>query len=66
MTEAHLRSSSATEAPRLYINGRSYQHPSQPVVVVCFDGCDPEYIAAAKAAGVVPNLTRMMAEGFRR
>lgn len=46
------------------VNGRSYRLPSRPVVVVCFDGCDPAYVAAATAAGVVPHLARMRAEGF--
>lgn len=44
------------------INSRSYAVPKQPVVVICFDGCDPEYLAAAK--GQIPNLERMMREGF--
>src|SRR5690606_1889810 len=38
--------------------------PGRPVVVICFDGCDPAYVTAAMAAGVVPNLARMMEEGF--
>lgn len=47
-----------------WINGRSYQWPRRPTVVVCYDGCDPAYIDAARAAGVVPALDRMIREGF--
>jgi phosphonoacetate hydrolase len=64
MTEAFLRSSSDGEATPLLINGRIYRRPDRPVVVICFDGCDPAYVAAAMAAGVAPNLARMMAAGF--
>lgn len=64
MTEAFLRTSSVEERAPLLINGRSYRFPAQPVVVICFDGCDPDYIAAAMKAGVAPNLAWMMTEGF--
>ena len=64
MTGATLRASLPTELVPLYINGRSYHRPVRPVVVICFDGCDPSYIAAAVEAGVVPNLSRMMKDGF--
>ena len=37
--------------------------PGQPTVVVCVDGCEPEYIAQAVSAGVAPWLTRVLAEG---
>jgi len=33
------------------------------VVVICADGCGPDYIAAAIAAGRVPAMTRMQATG---
>ncbi len=52
-----------TEVP-LRINGRSYRWPQRPAVVICFDGCDPDYIDAARAAGAVPVLDRMVQEGF--
>src|SRR6185369_4953969 len=31
-----------------------YRWPERPVVVVCVDGCEPEYITRAVAAGVAP------------
>ena len=45
------------------VNGRHYRLPTQPVVVVCVDGCEPDYLAQAIAAGVTPYLKRLMAEG---
>ena len=35
----------------------------QPVVVVCVDGCEPDYIAQAVAAGRMPWMKRVLAEG---
>lgn len=46
------------------LNGVAYRRPAQPVVVVCIDGGAPEYIEAAIAAGVAPNIERFMREGF--
>lgn len=48
----------------LEVNGRLYRWPKRPTVVVCFDGCDPSYLAAASAAGMIPVLDRMQREGF--
>ena len=47
----------------LEVNGRSYQLPQAPTVVVCVDGCEPEYIAQAVAAGVMPWMARTLATG---
>jgi phosphonoacetate hydrolase len=38
------------------VNGRSYRWPKQPVVVVCIDGCEPDYVNQAIEAGVAPFL----------
>ncbi|GAA5231956.1 phosphonoacetate hydrolase [Verticiella sediminum] len=46
------------------LHGRQYRLPSQPVVVVCIDGCDPEYIAKGIADGICPNIARFHAEGY--
>ena len=46
------------------LNGVTYRAPDSPVVVVCVDGGDPEYFEAAERAGVIPNITRMMEDGF--
>ena len=45
------------------VNQRSYRLPTQPTVVVCVDGCDPEYIAQAVAAGAMPWMARTLATG---
>ncbi len=45
------------------VNNRSYASPKQPTVVVCVDGCEPDYIAQAVAHGRVPWLKRVLAGG---
>jgi phosphonoacetate hydrolase len=50
----------------LSINGRSYRRPSAPVVVVCVDGCEQDYLTEAARAGVAPFLARMMEQGTAR
>ena len=47
----------------LTVNARSYQLPVQPTVVVCVDGCEPDYIAQAVAHGQMPWMKRVLAEG---
>ena len=43
------------------VNDRRYQSMDQPVVVVCVDGCQYEYITAAVDAGVAPFLGKLLA-----
>ena len=33
------------------VNGRTYRWPERPLVVVCVDGCEPDYINQAIEAG---------------
>lgn len=47
----------------LQVNGRSYPWMKQPVVVVCVDGCEQEYINQAIQAGVTPFLKKLVAQG---
>jgi phosphonoacetate hydrolase len=47
----------------LTVNGRSYRWPRQPLVVVCVDGCEPEYITQAIAARRVPFLADLALRG---
>jgi phosphonoacetate hydrolase len=47
----------------LHVNARSYKLPTHPTVVVCVDGCEPDYIAQAVAHGHAPWLTRTLANG---
>ena len=43
------------------VNGRTYHWMDRPLVVVCVDGCEFEYITAAVAAGTAPFLARLLA-----
>jgi len=45
----------------IIVNDRRYQRTNHPVVVVCVDGCQYEYISAAVAAGVAPFLGKLLA-----
>jgi phosphonoacetate hydrolase len=48
---------------RIEVNGRAYRLPERPCVVVCVDGCEPDYIAQAVAAGHMPWMKRVLAQG---
>jgi phosphonoacetate hydrolase len=48
---------------RIEVNGRGYLLPAQPSVVICVDGCEPDYIAQAVAAGHMPWMKRVLAQG---
>ena len=50
----------------LTVNGRTYQWPDQPLVVVCVDGCEPDYVTRAVEAGAAPFLGEMMRSGTSR
>src|SRR5205807_7559140 len=47
------------------VNGRLYQPPARPVVVICLDGSADEYLDAAVARGRMPNLQRLSVSGYR-
>ena len=46
------------------VNGHSYRKPVTQTVVICFDGCDPRYISHGVTAGLIPNIARIISEGF--
>lgn len=48
----------------IVVNGRAYQQPAKPTVVICFDGFDPAYLQQGLRDGIMPNLARMCADGF--
>ncbi|MBU3738296.1 MAG: phosphonoacetate hydrolase [Rhodoferax sp.] len=50
----------------LAVNGRSYRLPTQPTVVVCVDGCEPDYLAQAVATGHMPWLRATLPRGSAR
>jgi len=45
------------------VNARTYAAPRSPTVVVCVDGCEPDYIAQAVAGGHMPFIKRVLADG---
>ncbi len=53
----------ATNKKVITVNGRSYAWPKQPVVVVCVDGSEPDYIEDAIEGGHMPYLERALAHG---
>jgi len=48
----------------IVLNGRNYRRPTRPTVVICADGCDPTYLDAGIAAGVIPTITEFRDNGF--
>src|SRR5215831_14011915 len=46
------------------LNGRRYRKPERPTVVICVDGCDPEYINCGIADGVLPTIASFAREGY--
>ncbi len=46
--------------PAVTVNGREYAWPQQPVVVVCVDGSEPDYIIEAVRAGAMPWMARLL------
>ena len=54
----------AASTPRsITINGRRYKWPDKPVVIVCVDGSEPDYIEQAIKAGAMPWMQRMLSNG---
>lgn len=49
---------------RITVNGKKYDWPKSPVVVILIDGGDPAYVNAALAQGLLPNFKKIMTEGF--
>jgi phosphonoacetate hydrolase len=48
---------------KIRVNGREYNWPIRPTVVVCVDGCEPDYIEQAVAAGAMPFTAEMRKRG---
>lgn len=44
------------------VNSRTYAVPRRPVVVICIDGCDPDYLATGLDA--LPGFARIARQGF--
>src|SRR5438034_1730858 len=45
------------------VNGRTYAWPARPLVVVCVDGCEPDYLTQAFLAGAMPFLSSAVERG---
>ena len=45
------------------VNGRSYAPPRSPLVVLCIDGCEPDYLTRALDDGAMPHLDAALARG---
>lgn len=54
---------STTQRTSVESNGRHYAWPTQPLVVVCIDGSEPDYIDQAVAAGKMPFTEKMRQQG---
>jgi phosphonoacetate hydrolase len=44
-------------------NGRRYRWMTEPLVVVCVDGCEYDYLTEAAAAGAAPFIAKLLAAG---
>ena len=53
----------STHPDHVTVNGRDYAWPKQPLVVVCVDGSQPEYIEQAIAGGHMPFLAEALKQG---
>jgi phosphonoacetate hydrolase len=46
------------------LNGRRYRKPQRPTVVICVDGCDPEYLERGIPEGVFPTIGSFRQKGY--
>lgn len=46
------------------LNGRRYRKPQRPTVVICVDGCDPEYLEQGIMDGVFPTIGSFRRQGY--
>jgi len=46
------------------LNGRRYRKPQLPTVVICVDGCDPEYLDRGIPDGVFPMIGSFRRNGY--
>ena len=47
----------------LEVNGRKYQWVREPVVAVCVDGCEFDYLEEAAKSGTAPYIAKLMRSG---
>lgn len=58
------RPHSPTNAEEISVNGRVYALPKRPVVVICLDGFDPEYLHRGIEDGVLPTIAGFQDSGY--
>jgi phosphonoacetate hydrolase len=59
-----MNARNAADAERFVsVNGRRYRWMDRPLVIVCVDGCEADYITQAVQAGVAPFLKRACEQG---
>jgi phosphonoacetate hydrolase len=51
------------EGQAVEVNGRRYRWPKGPLVVVCVDGCEPDYVNQAITAGSAPWMAGLNGRG---
>ncbi len=54
---------STTDHRSIFVNGRTYRWPDRPLVVVCIDGCEPDYISQTIEAGRAPFIASLAQRG---
>ena len=64
LSPALLQAAENHHPQQITVNGKNYDWPKSPVVVVLIDGGDPAYVNAALPQGLLPNFKKLMTEGF--
>ena len=64
LSRAFLPAAENDRPPHITVNGKNYDWPKSPVVVVLIDGGDPAYVNAVLPQGRLPNFKKLMTEGF--
>ena len=49
---------------QISVNGKNYNWPKSPVVVILIDGGDPSYVNIGLSQGLLPNFKKLMTDGF--
>ena len=52
------------ESQEIRLNNKTYRCPENPLVVVCIDGGDPEYVEHGLSAGIIPVTKDFIENGF--
>ncbi|MBO9354235.1 phosphonoacetate hydrolase [Bordetella petrii] len=53
-----------TSTRTINVNGRDYRWMDQPLVIVCVDGCEYDYLTEAARSGATPFLARILENGM--